>query len=327
MTHVSGSAVRELLTRCVRAATLAPSLHNSQPWWFRVDGDTVEVHADPSRRLEVLDPSGREMTISVGAAVFTLRAAIRGAGRTSDYDVFPDRDLPNLVARVRLGIPSPPSAAARALAETIALRHTNRRPFRAAVVPADDIERMREAAAFENAHLTVAGAASRTIIVGLGKAAERRLRTSSGYRAELGRWTRPTPGRRDGVPATAIGPWDALERMPVRDFGLVNAPAVNRSEPFEAYPTIVILTTGGDRPHDWVAAGQALQRVLLVATRAHLATTPISQPVEVPAIREMLAGPGSAPYAQMIIRVGYGEPAPATPRRPLAEILRESPIS
>ncbi|MDI6105880.1 nitroreductase family protein [Actinoplanes sp. NEAU-A12] len=323
MKHQSDTALQQLLTRCVRAAGSAPSLHNSQPWWFRIDGDTVEVHADPARRLEVLDPSGRELMISVGAAVFTLRAAIRGAGRIPDFDVFPDPELPNLVARVRLGMPSPPSAMARALADAIPLRHTNRRPFHAAVVPADDLARLREAAAFEGAILTVAGAAGRTIIVGLGQAAEQRLRSHTGYRAELSHWTRPVTGRRDGIPATAIGPWDALERMPVRDFGLVNAPPVRRSEPFEAYPTIMILATGGDRPHDWVCAGQALQRVLLTATRAHLATTPISQPVEVPAIRELLSGPGSAHHAQMIIRLGYGEPAPVTPRRPLAEVLHE----
>jgi hypothetical protein len=110
----------------------------------------------------------------------------------------------------------------------------------------------------------------------------------------------------------------------VRDFGLMHPQPSRRAERFEAYPTIAVLSTSGDEPADWLRAGQALQRVLLVATRLHLSTTPISQPVEIPSIRSMLSDPRSGRWAQMVIRVGYGVPAPATPRRPLAEVLPDA---
>jgi nitroreductase len=319
-----------MLRQCVEAATLAQSLHNSQPWRFRIghgriDDDTVEVYADRTRQLEVLDPDGRELMISVGAAVFTLRAALRGAGWIPAVSLLPDPDDPDLLARVRPDRPELPSPAARRLAEAIAQRHTNRGPFTAAAVAAHAIEDLRAAAEHEGATLTVAGPASRTTIIGLGRLAEQRLRTSGGYFAELGRWTRPAPGRRDGIPAAAIGPWDALERLPLRDFGLVHPQPSRRLERFEAYPTIAVLTTQGDQPADWLRAGQALQRVLLVATRLHLATTPVSQPVEVPSVRQVLSDPRSGRWAQMVVRLGYGQPAPATPRRPLADVLQEVP--
>jgi nitroreductase len=307
-----------LLTRCVEQATLAPSLHNSQPWRFRIDGDAVEVYADRSRRLEILDPSGRELMISVGAAVFTLRAAIRGAGWIPSLSLYPESDL---VARVGLERRADPSPAARDLAAAIARRHTNRRPFSAAVVRAHVVEELCEAAAHEGATLTLAGPASRITITALARTAERRLRASGGYYAELGRWTRPAPGRRDGIPPVAVGPWDALERLPMRDFGLVHPQPERRGERFEAHPTIALLTTDGDGPAHWLRAGQALQRVLLVATRLHLATTPISQAVEIPSIREVLSDSRRGRWAQMLVRLGYGAPAPATPRRPLADVL------
>jgi hypothetical protein len=82
-----------------------------------------------------------------------------------------------------------------------------------------------------------------------------------------------------------------------------------------------VLSTDGDRREQWVHAGQALQRVLLTATRLKLATTPISQPVELPAVRELLTDTAAGRWAQIIVRLGYGQPAPATPRRPLAEVL------
>src|SRR5690349_8998720 len=97
---------RKVLVDCVHTATTAPSLHNSQPWRFRIDGTTVDVYADPARRLEVIDPAGREQLISVGAAVFTLRLAIRRAGYHVDLTAFPCPDEPELVARVVAGRPT-----------------------------------------------------------------------------------------------------------------------------------------------------------------------------------------------------------------------------
>jgi nitroreductase len=318
---IPGTADARMLTRCVRAAVLAPSLHNSQPWRFRLTADGLDVFADPSRRLEALDPAGRELLISVGAALFTLRLALRREGRLPESDLFPEPDDPDLVARVRAGRPAIPSDGVLSLADAVARRHTNRGPFADAVVPADSIEQLTQAAAYEGATLTVAGPASRQVVLGLGRAAERRLCSRGAYRAELARWTRPVPGRRDGIPPAAIGPWDAMERLPMRDFGLMLPQATSGAARFEAHPTIVVLATDGDDPAAWVRAGQALQRVLLVATRMHLATTPISQPVEVPAVREMLTDTRTGRWAQMVVRLGFGAPPPTTPRRPVTEIL------
>jgi nitroreductase len=312
---------RPTLNRCVELATLAPSLHNSQPWRFRITGDVVEIQADPRRRLDAIDPVGREMTISLGAALFTLRLAIRRQGRIPVARVLPDPDRPDLVARVTVGRPAPVTAELTALAAAVPRRHTNRWPFVAAVVPADAIEELTVAAGLEDAVLAVAGSVGRTAILGLAREAEHRLRARGDYRAEIGRWTGPAAPRHAGVPRSAVGPWDALERMPMRDFGLTLPGVVHRAEQFEAYPTIVVLSTAGDTARQWVAAGQALQRVLLVATRRGIAATPISQPLEVPAIRRTLAGGDGSTWPQMILRMGYGPPAAATPRRPLAEVL------
>ncbi|MEU7755551.1 nitroreductase family protein [Micromonospora sp. NPDC049101] len=313
-----------VLARCVAAATLAPSLHNSQPWLFRVTGREVRVYADRSRQLDALDASGRELLISVGAALFTLRLALRAEGWRTTHVLFPEPDSPDLVARVLLDREAPPTEAVTTLAKAIARRHTNRWPFADSAVSADAIEVLTAAAADQGAALTIAGPVTRNAILGLGHQAERRLRTSGRYRAELSHWTRPTSGRHDGIPAAAIGPWDALERMPIRDFGLVHPQPWRTSEFFEAHPTIAVLATVGDGRHDWVRAGQALQNVLLAATRLGLATTPISQPVEVPAIRELLTDTAAGRWAQMIIRIGYGPQAAVTPRRPLSEVLRRS---
>jgi hypothetical protein len=113
--------------------------------------------------------------------------------------------------------------------------------------------------------------------------------------------------------------------MPLRDFGLIQPQLHRRQEQFEPYPTILVLSTAGDAPDQWLRAGQALQRVLLVATGRGLAATPMSQPLEIPSLRELFAAGSTGRWAQVVLRVGYGKPTAATPRRPLGEVLLAPP--
>jgi hypothetical protein len=310
---------RKVLVGCVRTATAAPSLHNSQPWRFRLEGAAVDVYADPARRLEVIDPAGREQLISVGAAVLTLRLAIEQAGYRCETIPFPSPDEPGLVARVVAGAPAAVSGATEALASAIPHRHTNRWPFAQVPVPPEALRHLVDAARHEGAVLTVASPASRDRIMAMAAEAGRRLRDRPGYRAELDRWAGHGV-RHDGVAAWAVGPWDALEAVPVRDFGELSEPT-GQVEPFEPYPTILVLSTDGDARPDWLRAGQALQRVLLTATWQNLAGTPISQPVEVPRVRRLLTDAATGLSAQMVVRVGYGKVAGRSPRRALSEVL------
>jgi hypothetical protein len=314
----------EILEGCVRSAITAPSLHNSQPWLFRIGDGVVDVYADWRRQLEVLDPTGRELLISIGAAVFTLGLALRGAGYRPEIGLFPDAGKPDLVARVNADRCSALKPAVRDLVAAIPRRHTNRYPFAASAVPADAIEHLIDAARQESATLAVADPVSRNTIIRLSQDADRRQRATGGYRAELARWTTHRTLHRDGVPPLAIGPWDALEIMPIRDFGLLQPHLARTAVEFEPDPTLVVLATAGDDRADWVRAGQALQRVLLTATWQNLATTPVSQPVEVPAVRRQLSDPARGVWAQMILRIGYGRPAATTPRRPLSDVLLTS---
>src|SRR3712207_6590073 len=77
----SGQA-EEKLRYLLNYAVLAPSGHNTQPWLFNVSGRAVELHADRTRGLPVVDPEDRALVISCGAALFFLRVAIRSEERS-----------------------------------------------------------------------------------------------------------------------------------------------------------------------------------------------------------------------------------------------------
>lgn len=312
-----GPALRD----CLRAAAAAPSIHNTQPWLFRVDGAAIDVLADRHRRLDVVDPQGRELLISVGAALLNLRVAILAHGRLPLTRLFPDQRQPGLVARVTIGPPQHVTDTVRTLAHAIPRRHTSRRPFSEILVPDRVLGELADAAAVEGGKLTIADPTGRDAILSIVRTAERRWFSRPSYWTELARWTLATTGRTDGVPPQAFGPWAATEAVPLRDFGLIENGRRRRIMPFEQDPTIAILHTAGDGPMAWVRAGQALERVLLTATVRGLSSTPMSQPLEIPDLRALLADDTGKRSAQAVLRLGYGPVCAPSPRRALEDML------
>ena len=200
--HTSGQG--RVLASCLKAATLAPSVHNTQPWRFLPRIGTIDVYSDRGRRLSVLDPRGREMTISIGASLLNLRVAILNHGRIPLTRLLPEPTRPDLLARVTIGQYTEPDRTVRALAEAIPHRHTNRRPFTEAPISDEILTDLAAAARSEGAQLTVLDDTERATVLALVRAAEQKLRTDAGYREELTTWTSIQYDRRDGVPRSAI---------------------------------------------------------------------------------------------------------------------------
>lgn len=89
---------------------------------------------------------------------------------------------------------------------------------------------------------------------------------------------------------------------------------------------LFVLSTAGDGPAAWLAAGRALQRVLLELTAGDLAGVPLMQIVECPAIRSELAAllpAGGSP--QIVLRAGRATPQTPVRRRHLVDVLMHSP--
>jgi nitroreductase len=313
----------DVIAKLLRAATLAPSMHNTQPWRFRVlrADQTIELYADPSRMLRYADPHGRAVHLACGAALFNLRLAVAVAGREPVVRLLSDPGQPLLLAALRLAGPYRPSEADTELHAAIAARHTNRRPFSNRPLPPGVLAELVQAASTEGATLHVPDDTETARLLYLVSDAERDLVADPGYRAELAGWVGGNRDR-DGIPSSALGPRDPVGRTPVRDF------TPDRREPlgyawFEDAPRLAVLSTAGGTRKDWMHAGQALQRVLLTATLRGVAAAPLTQPLETAdawLVRDPRAG---VEQPQMILRLGYGLPVPASPRRPVSDVVDE----
>jgi len=310
-----------IVRRLIGAAGAAPSIHNTQPWRFRVTDDLIEVHGDPDRMLWVADPRGRALHLSCGAALYNLRLAIRALGAKPLVWPLPDPQRePTLLASVQLAPGRPATSQEHEMYEAIHQRHTSREPFSERPIPESVQIALEQAAGCEFAVLRMLNDRDAAAVLDRAAAADKMLATDFDHRVELERWI-GTEGD-DGVPARALGLRPATEPAPVRDFGYASPTTVRPSGRYEMWPRLAVLSTARDETADWLRAGQALQRVLLTAARSGLATSLLYQPIELHD-RER-RDEGWWPWRecpQMIIRVGYGPQGTDSPRRTVDDIL------
>lgn len=298
----------------VAAAVRAPSMHNTQPWRFRLRDGAIELLLDPDRLLPVGDPTGWAARTGCGAALANLRLALAVAGRPGEVRLRPYPGDPLVLARVLPGPPRPPTTTELALYAAIPRRHSNRAPFWPVPVSARQRGLLVEAARAADARLELlVGALPVGALAEIAHSANRVLTGTPGYPAEVAAWTRHAEAA-DGVPVGSGGPsTEPQDLLPGRPFGTrTRAPGRD----FEPEPVVAVLGSARDTAADQLAVGQALQRVLLTATDAGLAVSMLSQPIEVPAAREQLrlALGGRIGVPQMVLRVGYGQPGWPTPR-------------
>ena len=120
----------EQLKFLLNHAILAPSNHNTQPWLFKIVGDNViELYADRTRALALVDPVDRALTISCGAALSHLQIAIRHFGYAYKIELFPDSNNKDLLSRVILDDRKESVIEENPLFEAITKRRTNRLKF------------------------------------------------------------------------------------------------------------------------------------------------------------------------------------------------------
>jgi CBS domain-containing protein len=317
--HDRDDGLDPLGRRLLQLACRAPSVHNTQPWLWRVDGPVVELYADPARQLRVSDPDGRNLRISCGAALHHLQVAARGLGQACAVERLPAGPGSTLLARVTLE-PRPlepdGEAEARADLEAITARVTDRRRFTSWEVPAPRLEHLAAVGAREGcAVVPVVDEGRRHRLEELVEQARALLSQDPEVRAEQQSWVQRSA--HDGVPVPATeGPATRFDDRPVVDPG-----GIDRAD------GVLVLATPTDEPIDHLRAGAALSRAWLTATTGLLSMVPLSHVVERPETRRALQDDvlGSALVPQLLVRVGWQESSrerlAPSPRRPLADVL------
>lgn len=322
-----GSVSTPMVTDLVTDGVRAPSMHNAQPWRFLFDttDESLRLYADMNRSMPRTDPDLRALHLGCGAALFNLRVAAAHRGRQAQVQLLPESEDPFLLAVVRLPESERADSALTGLYPAIRRRHTSRHPFSEREIPRIVRTGLADAAREEQALLTFPDSWHSDLLLELVHDAEGRDTLDPGPFRDVARWTRLEDGAQtaDGIPAAAFGPRKRDGKAPVRDFAGRRGVPGRTSAVFERRPHLALLGTRGDGPADWLRGGQALERVLLLATTHGLATSLTSHPLEWHDLRRLARDPlSTVGVVHMVLRLGYGPGGQATPRRPVEEVLR-----
>lgn len=322
------SGIEDQLRFCLRYAILAPSTHNTQPWRFQLENDTVLLCADRTRALPVSDTYDRELVISCGAALFNLRVALSHFGCPYEIRLMPSTAEPDVLASVRISPDGFLDKRIAPLLPSITARVTNRQGFDPAPVTEAVVGMLHDAARAEGVGLVhVSAEADRMRFAGLIDEADRAQLADPRFRRELALWLNARR-RDDGMStysATAGGLLDfatPLTASVVRTFDRGNGIAASHRHLVYGSPLLICLASAADNSEAWLVTGQAMQRVLLTLTAQGLFASFLNQPIEVAELRtEVHALAQGDTYPQILLRVGRGVPQDHSPRRSLESVL------
>jgi nitroreductase len=317
----------------LRYAVLAPSSHNAQPWRFRVDGRRIHLFADPSGWLEVADPDGRELYLSLGCAAENLVVAARhfgfrptvswapgrewgggtGPGGTDTGDAAPEGTV------LLDGDGSGPGGGQEndSLFPALTERHTNHGTYDGRPVP-ESVRRRLEGAVHGDdiqIHLTDDPEVRRQVD-DLTVRADALQFADPAWRRELGRWLAR------GVFGQG---WilSRIARLAVTHLDLGRSTGRKDRALLDSASLLGVVTAPERSRIAALEAGRVFQRLFLTATAEGLALQPMNQVLQVEEVREEFEAllPEGWGRPQITVRLGYADAEEHTPRLPLEAVL------
>jgi hypothetical protein len=317
----------------LEVAVRAPSIHNTQPWRWRLDGDGLLLVADRERQLSVADPDGHSLLVSCGAALQLAELALRATGWQLESSYLPDPADPDLLVRIRPVARGEADAHLATEVDSARRRRCDRRPFAPGQIAAEVMEQLRIAGDGATTYVDFPDTPERHVELAVALSwADRAERNDEAYLAEMSRWLRDPDVHTlvDGVPIDAIPHVPTGVRrhtdIPLRDFevGVNGRQLIERD--VDERPLIAVVFTEYGKPLDHLMAGMAMMRLMVQADLLSLSSCPLSQAVDFAAFRVRLKEQMNwVGYPQMIVR--FGRPMspitdlPLTPRRPVADVL------
>jgi nitroreductase len=336
----------------VRAAILAASPHNTQPWLFKLTNSSIELYIDTQRNVGALDPYLREEHIGMGCALENLMLASAANGYTTTVTLVPGELGPipadpraKLVARVDL---ASGNREAGELYDAIPRRHTNRSPYLPQKpLPPEFIDTLGRLASDEPEVkiFLFTAEADRKKIAEISSAANSELYSDSGVIRGSDRWIHTNwnaiQKHRDGLTPDAFGAppiaTAIIKMMPARmlKWAASRGPKNGYSQLMLSAPLIGILAVP-DRygQPDCLRAGRIWQRAHLLATARGVAGRPCNEAVEMIDREKALGEPpkraallaeiigDTAWQPTFVFYMGYPTlTARASPRRPIKDVV------
>ena len=314
---------RATLDAALSLAIRAPSVHNVQPWRWKVGPASLHLYLDADRQLVHTDPDGRDAMVSCGATLNHCVVALAALGWHGKVRRFPNPTEPTHVASIELQ-PYVAGDVDIALAAAIPRRRTDRRYFSGWPVAHADVALIGMRVARTGVVMRRMSP-STELRAALANAVWRHA-TDAAYLGELTMWS-GRYGSVAGVPARNVPESNPNSPVPGRLFagpGLAQPPDAAAADD---HGELLAFGTVDDDDLARLRAGEATSLAILTATSLGMASCPVTEVLEVGETRDAIRADAfdGAEFPQMLVRVGWppvnADPLPATPRRPLSEVV------
>lgn len=328
----------ETYLRLINYASKAPSSHNTQPWKFRREEDTILLIPDLSRALPVVDPDNHALFISLGCALENLVVAAGHYGFEATVEVHRERtDEPVRVKLTPLPeLPDGAQAKHSALFAQIKPRQVTKGTYREEAIDLDVAGKIKSIPVEQGTRLRLIlpGGESEKLLPLVIEGSDRQFGNRAFVR-ELVDWLRfsekEAMRKGDGI-------WNATMGLPAtgRVIGsfIMKQLVTPKSEArrweklFRNSAGFVLFTVEQHDQEHWIRLGRSFQRFGLETTAMGLKHAHMNMPLEEEAVREKLAeafGLGEM-IPLLLLRVGYADPAPYSFRRNLHEMMEKQQV-
>ncbi len=317
------------LINLVKYAIKAPSGHNSQPWKFKLEENIITIFPDYERISPAADPDNYEIFISLGCALENLIIAAGYFGYNTDIEMRLEDPFKEFI-RVELSTGN--NQNYDLLFNNIEIRQSTRDKYNKALIPPEDIEKLKEAGKQDKVlFLLLTDPSKIEPVIEITKRATVLQLSKKEFLKELMKWIRfnrkTAKKTGDGLYSGTIGSpsvptwlgklFMKLTLDPKKE-GRKNVNFMKNSS------GILIFIAQEDNKEAWVNLGRSFQRVALMATSLNINHAHLNSACEEISARKKLAEVLQLKAEQqplLIIRIGYSEKRPYSFRRPTKDVL------
>jgi len=309
----------------IRHATLASSSHNTQPWKFRIQQDSITILPDFSRRCPAVDPDDSHLFKSLGCAAENLVHAAAAQGFSADVRFDPGED------GVIVLLNRDASARATRLYQAIAKRQCVKTAYDGTPLVASELEILEKAGERENVRtIMLLSEAQKDAVIDYVTRGNLAQLTDRAFRDELVSWIRFNPGEAirtgDGLSGRTSGQPALPTWLAKWIIGLVLTPkgqAETDARNIRSSAGVAVFVSSHNDKAAWVEVGRAYEHFALQAASLDVRTAFINQPIEVRPLRPQLESwlGIDGEHAQLMVRFGHGPMAPFSLRRPIDDVI------
>ncbi len=316
------------LTSLINYAVKAPSGHNTQPWTFRIEGNTIEIHPDLSRALPVVDTDNHALYISLGCAAENIVIAAAEQAKAASVNIIDDGRSP---AYLSITVDEAGSAKPGDLFRYIEFRQCTKNKYEQRPVSDQEIGELKMAVSFTGIGLmmfTTPEEINRIrpfIIEGSNRQFKNRQ-----FVNELVSWIRfskrEATHKRDGVWGASMGmpgTGRLLGSIVMKKLVGANSEAKRWHKMIDATAGLALFTAKENDTEHWVKMGRAFQRFGLTATKLNISHAHVNMPCEEPEVRYKMAEQLGLEnrHPLLLIRFGYSEKMPYSFRRAVEDVI------